>query len=213
MSTVHPIYKLMKSSYYFIAAIIFILAPEGCNMDLKEIRINGKGPVITTSLDLASFDKIEHTGVANYYITIGSTQSVILKAQQNIIDIMTWEVRDHALKVGLQEHIGIETHDEIRFDITVPSINNIDLTGVGDFFLTGPDQNELTITLTGVGNIDAFELRTDTCNITFSGVGNCKLFVTDLLSGTLSGVGNVYYKGNPEINLNVTGAGRLIDSN
>jgi hypothetical protein len=203
----------MKISNYYVGVSILLLYSASCENDKNEIRINGNGPVITTSIELSSFNKIVHTGVADYYITIGSPQSVFLKAQQNIIDVMTWEVVNHSLKVGLQDHVSLETHDEIRFDITVPSITNLELTGVGDFLLSGPDQGELTITLNGVGNIDSYELKADTCNIMLTGVGNCKVFVRNLLSGALSGVGNVYYKGNPAINLNVTGVGRLIDSN
>jgi hypothetical protein len=203
----------MKFSNYFIGFSIFLLSSAACENDKNEIRINGTGPVVTKSIDLSSFNKIEHTGVADYYVTIGSPQSVVLKAQQNIIDVMTWEVLDHTLKVGLLEHVSIETHDEIRFDITVPSINNLMVTGVGDFLLSGPDQGVLTFTLTGVGNIDSYELKTDTCNIMLTGVGNLKVFARNLLSGALSGVGDIYYKGNPEINLNVTGVGHLIDSN
>jgi hypothetical protein len=203
----------MKILYYIIGVSVLLLSSPSCENDKNEIRINGNGPVVTRSIELSSFSKIVHTGVADYYITIGTPQSVVLKAQQNIIDVMTWEVADHSLKVGLQEHVSIETHNEIRFDITVPSISNVELTGVGDFLLSGPDQGELTITLNGVGNIESYELKADTCNIMLTGVGNCKVFVSNLLSGTLSGVGNVYYKGNPSINLNVTGVGRLIDSN
>ena len=203
----------MKISNYCVGVSILLLSSASCENDKNEIRINGNGPVVTTSIELSSFSKIKHTGVADYYIIIGSPQSVVLKAQQNIIDVMTWEVVDHTLKVGLQEHISIETHDEIRFDITVPSINNLEMTGVGDFLISGPDQGDLTITLTGVGNIDSYDLKADTCSIMLTGVGNCKVFVRNLLSGALSGVGNVYYKGNPEINLNVTGVGHIIDSN
>jgi|WetSurSiteA1Bulk_404760.scaffolds.fasta_scaffold08624_2 hypothetical protein len=203
----------MKISFFFISSSIFLLSSQSCENDKNEIRINGNGPVVTKIIDLSSFSEIEHTGVADYYITIGSPQSVVLKAQQNIIDVMTWEVVDHSLKVGLQEHVSIETHDEIRFDITVPALYNLELTGVGDFVVSGPDQGVLTITLTGVGNIDSYSLKADTCNIMLTGVGNCKVFARNLLSGALSGVGNVYYKGNPEINLNVTGVGQVIDSN
>jgi len=203
----------MKSSYYSIVLVVFFLITAGCEDGQNNIKVIGMGPIVTKNLDLSSFNKIEHTGVANFYITIGSPQSVVLKAQQNIIDVMTYEVVNQSLKVGHEKNVSIENHEEIRFEITMPAINNIELTGVGDFVLSGDDQGELTITLTGVGNIRAYEMKVDTCNITFTGVGGCEVYVTNELNVTISGVGKVYYKGSPTINLTITGLGQLINAN
>jgi len=203
----------MKTSFCSLVVALFFLLSSGCEEGQNNLKINGTGPIVSKNLDLSSFDKIEHTGVANYYITVGTPQSVVLKAQQNIIDVMTWEVVNHSLKVGVEDNVSIANHDEIRFDITVPAINNIALTGVGDFILSGDNQSELTITLTGVGNIKAFEMKVDNCNINFTGVGDCEVYVNNKLNGSMSGVGNIYYKGNPAITLTITGVGHLIDSN
>lgn len=205
----------MKNLAYFILAAVYILSSPGCNDDdpLDDNKITGTGPVVTQNLDLDAFNKIENVGVANFYITIGSPQSVVLKAQQNIIDVMTYDVVDQTFEVGLQENVSIENHEEIRFDITMESINQIELIGVGDFNLSGDDQEELTINVTGVGNIKAFDMKVGTCTITFTGVGDCEVHVIDELTVTLSGVGNIYYKGTPTINSTITGTGELINSN
>lgn len=205
----------MKTSYYSILVAVFILITSGCedNGETNDKNITGTGPVVTKNLDFASFDKIENAGVANFYITVGGSQSVQLKAQQNIIDVMTYEVDGQALKVGLEENVTLENHEEIRFDITIPSITNIELAGVGDFVLSGTDQDELTINFTGVGNIKAFDMKVGTCYITSTGVGDCEVNVINLLDVTITGIGSVYYKGNPTITSDVTGLGQLIDAN
>lgn len=194
---------------------ILILTMQGCEDDFwyHKITVIGTGPVITRNLDLQAFNKIENTGIANFYITIGSPQSVVLKAQQNIIDVMTWEVGNQALKVGFDKDVSIEKNEEIRFEITIPEIEEIELTGVGDFDLSGADQDELTVNLTGVGSVRAYDMKVSTCNITLTGVGDCKVFVIDELNVTIAGVGYVYYKGDPEINSTLTGVGRLINDN
>jgi hypothetical protein len=38
---------------------------------------------------------------------------------------MTWEVAFQSLKVGLDKDVSIKDYEEIRFDITVPEINDI----------------------------------------------------------------------------------------
>jgi len=205
----------MKTDNYFLIVVVLFLCTTACedDGDTKEKKVVGTGPVVTKTLDLSSFNNIKLVGVANFYITIGTPQSVVLKAQQNIIDVITWEVANQTLKVELEENVTIENHEEIRFDITMPEINRIELTGVGNFVLSGDDQDELTIVLTGVGHVKAFDMKVGTCTITSSGVGDCEVYVLNELIVTISGVGNVYYKGNPAITETVTGIGELIPAN
>jgi hypothetical protein len=205
----------MKKVFYSMIFVVLIFTMQGCEDDIwhHKTTVIGTGPVITRNLDLQAFNKIENTGIANFYITIGSPQSVVLKAQQNIIDVMTWEVGNQELKVGYDKDVSIEKNEEIRFEITVPEIKEIELTGVGDFDLSGADQDELTVNLTGVGSVRAYDMKVSTCNITLTGVGDCKVFVIDELNVKIAGVGYVYYKGDPAINSTITGVGRLINDN
>ncbi len=205
----------MKASKYLMIFAVLFLIISGCEEDgvQNKIKVIGTGPIVIKTLDLSSFNKIANTGMADFYITIGSTQSVVLKAQQNIIDVMTYEVVNQSLKIGLDKNVTIEDYEDIRFEITIPEIIDIELTGVGDFELSGNDQNVLTVRLTGVGNINAYEMKVNTCNITLTGVGDCKVHVLNDLNVTLTGVGYVYYKGNPSINSKITGIGKLINDN
>jgi len=205
---------MKASNYLMIFAILFLIIP-GCEKDdgQNKTKVIGTGPIVIKNLDLSSFNKIENTGIANFKIIIGSPQSVVLKAQQNIIDVMTYEVVNQYLKVGLDKNVNIENYEEIRFEITIPEIKDIELIGIGDFELSGNGQNVLSVNLTGVGNINAYEMKVNTCSITLTGVGDCKVYVLNELNVTIAGVGYVYYKGNPSINSKITGVGNLINDN
>jgi hypothetical protein len=203
----------MKNIFYPLILAFFCLIFQGCEDDgINSRTIDGEGAVVTEILELDSFDKINNTGVANFYVTIGSYQSVALKAQQNIIDVMTVNVSGETLNVGLEKGVSLGKHEEIRFEITVPSFSAIDLTGVGDFILSGEDQDELTVRLTGVGNVRAFDMTVGTCSITTTGVGDCEVSVTDALDVTITGIGIVYYKGDPSLHTEITGIGDVIDA-
>jgi len=206
----------MKSLIVLFVAGLICMIPMGCEnwgTDDDIRRVVGTGPIVTKTLTLEEFSKIQNTGVADIYVTLGSPQSVVLKAQQNIIDEMTIGVIIDELKIGLKQSVNIERADTIRFDITVPEINSISLTGVGDYILSGDFQHELTIVLTGVGTVKAFDLEVGTCNITITGVGDCEVNVQNELNVDITGVGDVYYKGNPIKNSSVSGVGRIIDAN
>ncbi len=205
----------MRTTLYSMVLVVLILVLQGCEDDVmhRTIKVIGTGPVITKNLDLSSFNKIENTGIADFYVTVGSPQSVVLKAQENIMDVMSWEIVNQSLKVRLDKDVSIENYKEIRFDITVPEIKDISLVGVGDFEFSGDSQDELSINLTGVGNIRAYDMKVNSCNITLTGVGDCHVYVIDQLNATITGVGSVYYKGNPNISSVITGVGKLVDAN
>lgn len=208
--------KKMRSVLITFIAGLLLLFPTGCedNDPVGDNRnIIGTGPVVTKTLSLDAFSKIENTGVADIYVTVGGPQSVILKAQQNIIDVMTIGVLGDVLEIGLENGISIEKADTIRFDITIPALTNVSLTGVGDYILSGDYQDALTIQITGVGNVEAFGLEVGTCTILITGVGDCEVNVRDALTIDITGVGNVHYKGQPSISSSISGIGALIDAN
>ena len=199
----------------FLVGLVFMFS-AGCednDPDDNNRNVVGTGPIVSKILSLDEFSMIKNTGVADIHVTRGNPQSVVLKAQQNIIDVMTIGVVNDELKIGLQKGVSIEKAEEIRFDITIPEITSIILTGVGDYILTGDYQEELTINLTGVGSVRAFDLEVGTCIITSTGFGKCEVRVKNTLNVTITGLGSVYYKGHPAITSSVTGLGSLIDAN
>ena len=204
----------MKKSIQIILSFYIIFLFNGCEKeDNGTNNITGVGDVVTETLDLSSFQSIKNTGVANIYVTVGDTQSVVLKAQQNIIDVITYEVNNSTLEIGIQNNTSINESKGIVFEITIPEIDKIELIGVGDFELSSDSQDELYIILTGVGTVRAYDLEVNVCHITSTGVGNCQVRVNNTLNVTITGVGSVYYKGNPTINSTITGLGKLVDAN
>jgi hypothetical protein len=207
----------MKHIIILFLTGLLITIPMGCNwddpIDNNNRNIVGSGPIVTKTLTLDDFSKIENTGVADIHVTVGGPQSVVLKAQQNIIDVMTIGVLADELKIGLEQGVSIERADTIVFNITVPEISSITLTGVGTYVLSGDYQDELAISITGVGDVKAFGLEVGTCTISITGVGDCEVFVKNKLDISILGVGDVYWKGNPDIASSISGVGNLIDAN
>jgi hypothetical protein len=205
----------MRKTIVILFAFTIVFSQFSCEKDDDDLTrtITGIGEVVSKTLTLNAFTSVQLDGVSNIYLTAGGEQSVVLKAQQNIIDIMTWEVIADRLIIGIEDNIKIREHEEIRFEITIPALYEIIHNGVGDFSLSGGTIESLNIEFKGVGNIHAYSLPVNDCTIISSGVGDCKVMVNDLLDVDISGVGDVYYKGNPEINSSVTGVGSLINDN
>ena len=89
--------------------------------------------------------------------------------------------------------------DELRFDVS----------GAGDGRLAGRT-DMLVITLSGTGKIKAEDLKAKAAKVDISGAGGARLWVTDALNVSISGIGDVDYWGKPgKISRDTSGLGSI----
>jgi hypothetical protein len=204
----------------FIIIIIFLIGFIACDNDnnitnnnnSNTVTVIGTGNVVSDTVTLAAFHSVRNLASFDIDITKGNPQQVILKAQQNILDVVTYQVNNNELNLGIQNNVSIQTSLGLKAEIIIPEITRVGIIGAGDFNLSGGQEDVLYIDITGAGNVMAYNLDVDTCYITTTGVGNCYVKVNNLLNITITGVGNVYYKGSPSIHSTITGVGSVIDS-
>jgi hypothetical protein len=84
----------------------------------------------------------------------------------------------------------------------------VTLSGVGGIDITG-QAPQTTITISGAGSVNGTDLQIKTADVTVSGLGGATLWVTDQLTGTISGAGTVSYYGSPQTSFKTTGVGQF----
>jgi len=83
------------------------------------------------------------------------------------------------------------------------------ISGSGDILIEGEcDKN--TLKISGSGNIYDDKYIAKTGSVTSSGSGDSYVYLKEKLTGAISGSGNIYVKGNPLIDVRVSGSGRVI---
>lgn len=102
---------------------------------------------------------------------------------------------------------GKISSDNLVFNLSgVTNINAPDLrydkvtvnfSGVGNIIMGGTTQKTL-LNINGKGNIHAYNLNTENAVCNMMGVGKIEVFATQKLTASMSGVGNIRYKGNPQ---------------
>lgn len=105
------------------------------------------------------------------------------------------------------EKIEIEKRNTglLSFDVIVNKLT-IYSDGVGDLELFGKGQN-VVIENVMVGDINAFGFKVYNLDLKHQGTGKVEVYVTNSLAIDISGVGDVYCKGNP---INITNTGENI---
>jgi hypothetical protein len=205
----------MKTLNIFLL-LSLVLACISCDesfWDEDSKRITGDGEIKELTVDLPDFEFVDLEGVANVYIETGHDQHVTLEAYENILSYMVAEVVGDELVIRFKENLSVNSDEEIRVDISMPSLSGVSLTGVGNFYLSGPPQELLSLEINGVGNIEAYGLPVYQGIAEINGTGNIEIRAKETLEVDIDGLGNVYYRDYPQLNTDISGLGEVVNDN
>jgi hypothetical protein len=87
--------------------------------------------------------------------------------------------------------------------------NDMRLTGSGSAVISGGSVVEQNVFVSGSGELEADRLRSTETEIMVSGCGGASVYAQDLLDATITGTGDIRYRGEPHVHDAVTGKGRL----
>ena len=198
---------LRKGSLLFtICAVMVVGIMTGCYGDFRPKK--GDGNIVSQERTASGFSGITVDWVANVNVYIGEDYKVVVTTDDNLQAIVLTEVENNILYITEESKMNSKP-TKLIVDVYLPELKSIDLRGVGNVNLSNGNASDLEISLSGVGNIDAQNYQIQHVTINHSGVGNAKIWVTDSLKGSLSGVGKISYKGNPTIAVNVSGVGKV----
>jgi hypothetical protein len=100
---------------------------------------------------------------------------------------------------------------EIEATINIKNLT-VRSKSIGQIKLSGTAQIA-DIENTGLTAYNAFDLQTETCRIVAMSSGKSQVNVKNTLDVSVSGMGDVFFKGRPTITKNITGQGKLVDAN
>jgi len=209
-------------NFCFLLAVIFLFS----KCDTGTV---GKGNIISEKREVAAFHEINSDAVAEITLIQDSITSVEVKGYENLVPLTLTTVTNDVLTIETKKHINILGKQHVEVIIHVPSLDKIELNGVGN--ISTQDNfnfNELemnlsgvgsinisgqaakaTLTTSGAGSIHCKNLLSDTTIATTSGVGSIRCNAVKFLKATVSGVGSISYTGNPVVEKSVSGVGSV----
>jgi hypothetical protein len=178
-----------KSNYSAIVEAESNLQPE----IMTEVK-NGK-------LIIKNKECISPTSAIKVLVSVPELTGLGLNGTGNIVCNDTFTSGNFSLKLN--------GTGDIKAKITANSIN-ADINGTGDISLAGSAKT-LYLKINGTGDINAFGLTSDKTTIKINGSGDAEVNVNSEIEASLTGNGNVYYKGNnPAVKSKITGTGNII---
>ena len=188
----------------------------------------GSGIPASESRELPRFDCVELAGSNNVTIQVGGGQSVVVHADDNLVDRVTTHVSGGRLVIG-NAGGNFTTQRPMLVEITVPAVNELALSGSGTIAAADVDATALAITLSGSGlvnasgSVDRLDVSLDgsadvqlqdlvarDVRAVVNGTGRVHVHATESLDASVPGSGAVMYTGNPaHVKQSVTGVGSV----
>lgn len=191
-------------------SLIILTATMFSSCELHGPRtVIGTGDIQSMEVAVERFTGVSVNGSCDVKIVTGEEQQVILKAQNEILDVMSYQVRSGILEIGFKPDYNVKPRKGVYAEIVVPAIDFVGISGAGDFTLSGDEQESLTIRIEGTGDVSALDMEVRDCFIMIDGAGNCQVNVSRLLDIQINGVGHVSYAGSPDLSYDIDGVGNV----
>jgi hypothetical protein len=154
-------------------AVVLLIRYDVFQGSSSSSGVQGSGVAATQTRELASFSAVELAGSNVVTIRVGEKQSVVVRADDNLLDRVTTEVQSGNLVIG--NTVGsFTTESPMSVEITIPSLDALTLTGSGVVAATGIETPSLTVTLSGSGALRASGTATQ-LDVTLGGSGDAQL--------------------------------------
>lgn len=162
--------KMKKSTLVFTAIITALLSLNSCSEN--GLCIKGSGPTVSETRQIGSFTRITLEGSADIYLRQDSVQSVVVEAQQNILNVLETKVSGNHLCVGFDKHC-VKNNEPVKVYISVPDISEVKIEGSGNIYGSGAIAvDALTFIIEGSGDIEMESLQAGELNTIISGSGD-----------------------------------------
>ncbi len=175
----------------------------------------GSGNLITQTRQVSGFDSISVDYPARVLVSQGSTESLKIEAEDNVLPGLKTEVKNHDLRIYYQVESGkhVNATKMPTITIVVKDLSAIDFSSAGDLTVDSLKSDALRLSLSGAGNIKLNDITTKALNVNLSGAGSMSATGTaDTFSLNISGFGD--FKGkelaSKTATINLSGAGSAV---
>lgn len=190
--------------------------------------LHGSGIAVRQARTVAPFTAVDLAGSNNVTIRVGRPQSVVVRADDNLVRHVTTRVDSGTLVIGSTGSYASKTAMSVT--ISVPALEALKLSGSGNVAADDIHAARFTVSLSGSGNVRAagtathLEAMLDGSGMAkllglvardvravVGGSGEILLTATDRLDASVPGSGEIIYAGNPaHVTKSVTGSGEVM---
>jgi hypothetical protein len=166
-------------------------------MQYIETDVNGRTLLIrnTPGYDLRNTQPIQ------YYLTVEKLDNIEVSSSGDI-EVGNLTSNSLSIRSSSSGDIKIDGLDGSSVDVKISSSGEVEISN-------GQIQKQ-NIDISSSGDYQARDMLSTTADINLTSSGSATVQVSDRLSGRLSSSGNIYYVGNPEVDVRMSSSGKTI---
>jgi hypothetical protein len=213
--------------------------------------VRGSGNVVTEDRTVEGFHGVEVRNQGNLTITFGSEESLVIEAEDNLLEHLVAEVRNGVLYFDtVPSGTNIRTRKPIVYRLTAVSLDNLSTSSAGSITVPAMEVDSLVVDISSAGSVeiesliahslraslssagnlrieagavidqivsvssagkyDAETMSSERANLSLSSAGKATVLVNEYLEADISSVGNLYYSGEAELDVNTSSMGKAI---
>jgi hypothetical protein len=201
----------MKKAKYLLAMVLSVamLLPLSAQRWGTNRGSSGEGPLVRKSLDLPAISGIDLAVSGNVYVRQGSSQSVEVEAQANIIELLSKDVSNGNWRINFTENV--RDYGRLNVYITMVDLKMLAVSGSGNLRAETPilAEEAVKLIISGSGDIQA-TLEAKSAMAVISGSGGIALKgKVQNFEGFISGSGHIDAFGlvSTEAQVTISGSG------
>lgn len=156
-----------RTTLLVVTAVAGLLTVAGCS------AMADAGPQTTAQRTISGVTAVDLQTSGDLTVTIGETPGLTIKAGANQLDYLTSEVDGETLV--LDSKANMPSGESISYDLVVPSLTSLDISGSGSATGDGILRGEATVTLSGSGDISMTGVQVPSVTVVLSGSGKVTL--------------------------------------
>lgn len=214
-----------------VAALLAAALLAGCGevtLDPAPADAPGGDEVASEQREVGGFTGVELATGGDLEISHTGTESLQVEAESDVLPLLTSEVVDGTLVLGVADGETVRTSEPIRYTLTVTELATIGVAGSGDVTVPDLSATDLVVEIAGSGSVEAGgtadrqrvrvagsgdfrgeDLASRSAEVEISGSGDVEVTVEDDLDARVSGSGSVTYRGDPAVVQDVSGSGEV----
>ncbi len=163
----------MRKIYLF--ALVAAISTASCDSIFNK-TIHGNGNMSSEQRSTEVTDKIKSYGSFDIVIVQGTTPSIKVEADENLLPYIVTEKKDGALVVKAKENYNLSSNNKITVTVTTDKLAELEVAGSGNVRGEGKfiGSDHLKISIAGTGDV-TLDVNTPEIESHIAGTGNITL--------------------------------------
>ena len=203
----------MKLPLFFFLILLLFLPSLACGSFTTPNSVIGSGEIVTQTIDVSGFHRVTLEGFGDVFIEQGSTESLSVETDDNILPVLDIRVRGSELILGTKKGVNLNPSKSITYTLTVEDLDDITLAGSGSFHVGSLKSGNFGLSVSGSGDVKIISLDADELSVKLNGSGNILVESIDVTSvdSTLQGSGDIKLEGKADTQkVRVGGSGNYL---